>query len=108
MDKSIPESQENEAKLKRNYQQGFHPDDKYRDSLPDVQNADSSSILGADVPIMQVGINRFRLPLPFATAACDKTSLEVAVSGTVSLASSCGKENDVISISLKVKVAPVS
>ena len=87
MDKPVSHSQEAEAQLKRNYEQDFRPDHKYRKSLPDVQNTSSSNILGADVPIMQVGINRFRLPLQFATAASEKTTLEAAVSGTVSLGS---------------------
>ena len=57
----------------------------YRQSLPDTQNADSAEILGANVPILQVGISNFRLPLRVMSARGEPVSLEVSVTGTVSL-----------------------
>ena len=57
--------------------------------LPDVQNADCSAIKGANVPIMQVGMHNFRLPLKYMTRACDVRELETSVNGTVSLAANC-------------------
>ena len=57
----------------------------YRQSLPDTQNRDASEILGANVPIMQVGISNFRLPLRVMTAKGEPLTLETSVTGTVSL-----------------------
>jgi GTP cyclohydrolase I len=57
----------------------------YRSSLPDTQNRDASEILGANVPILQVGISNFRLPIRYMTATGDPASLETSVTGTVSL-----------------------
>jgi GTP cyclohydrolase I len=56
-----------------------------RDPLPDV-GAAPELILGADVPIQQVGCSNFRLPLRYASAAGPVAELETAVTGTVSLA----------------------
>ena len=58
-------------------------------ALPDVQNADCSSIKGANVPIMQVGMHNFKLPLKYMTRACEVRELETSVNGTVSLAANC-------------------
>jgi len=58
---------------------------EYRQSLPDTQNRDASEILGANVPIMQVGISNFRLPLRFMTSGGEPLCLETSVTGTVSL-----------------------
>jgi GTP cyclohydrolase I len=59
---------------------------QYKSSLPDMQNRDASAILGANVPILQVGISNFRLPLRYMTAGGEPHSLETSVTGTVSLA----------------------
>lgn len=58
---------------------------EYRHSLPDTQNSDASEILGANVPIMQVGISNFRIPLRFMTVKGEPITLETSVTGTVSL-----------------------
>jgi GTP cyclohydrolase I len=58
---------------------------EYRQTLPDTQNRDATEILGANVPIMQVGISNFRIPLRFMTARGEPLSLEASVTGTVSL-----------------------
>lgn len=71
--------------MKRHYDEKFVVTEAYRASLPDMQNSESSEIQGANVPIMQVGINNFRLPLRYLTASCDKQTLETSVTGTVSL-----------------------
>lgn len=68
------------------YDEHFKVTPAYRESLPDMQNTDSSQIQGANVPILQVGINNFRLPLTYLTAKGDKIPLETSVNGTVSLA----------------------
>ncbi|MDP0500020.1 MAG: GTP cyclohydrolase FolE2 [Verrucomicrobiota bacterium JB022] len=53
--------------------------------LPDTQNQGSERILGANVPIQQVGISNFRLPLQYRTAEGDLRTLETSVTGTVGL-----------------------
>ncbi len=68
------------------YDKNFRVTEEYRQSLPDMQNSDSSQILGANVPIMQVGISDFRLPLTYLSKDCSKLTLETSVTGTVSLA----------------------
>ncbi len=55
-------------------------------NLPDMQNADSSQIKGANVPIMQVGMHNFKLPLKFISKDCEVRELQASVTGTVSLA----------------------
>ena len=57
-----------------------------RDMLPDMQNADKSEILGANVPIMQVGMHNFKLPLKFLAKDCSVKELEASITATVSLA----------------------
>ncbi|MDP0495589.1 MAG: GTP cyclohydrolase FolE2 [Verrucomicrobiota bacterium JB024] len=72
-------------KPKAYYDKDFQVTDAYRQTLPDMQNSDSSEIQGANVPIMQVGISNFRLPLTYVTKGCEKRVLETSVTGTVSL-----------------------
>ena len=60
--------------------------EEIKTSLPDTQNYGASSIQGANVPILQVGISNFRLPLHYVTQSGDTISLETSVTGTVSLA----------------------
>jgi GTP cyclohydrolase I len=62
-----------------------HMTTEHRHSLPDTQNCDASAILGANVPILQVGISNFRLPLRYMTARGEPLTLETSVTGTVSL-----------------------
>ncbi|MGE9295417.1 MAG: GTP cyclohydrolase FolE2, partial [Puniceicoccales bacterium] len=73
------------AKPTVHYDHHFKVTPEYRASLPDMQNADSANIQGANVPIMQVGISNFRLPLTFLTGDKRQLSLETSVTGTVSL-----------------------
>lgn len=70
----------------RQYDTTFSVSTQYKDSLPDMQNSGASGILGANVPILQVGISNFRLPLRFLTGAGDTLLLETSVTGSVSLA----------------------
>ncbi|GHC03339.1 GTP cyclohydrolase FolE2 [Cerasicoccus arenae] len=74
------------AKPRVHYDPHFKVTPAYRESLPDMQNADSADIHGANVPIMQVGISNFRLPLVFLTGDQRQITLETSVTGTVSLA----------------------
>lgn len=67
------------------YDKRFKVTENYRTSLPDSQNADCSGIQGANVPITQVGIANFRLPLVFLNQQQEKITLETTVSGSVAL-----------------------
>lgn len=73
------------AQPTRQYDPHFKVSPEYRETLPDMQNAESSDIKGSNVPILQVGISNFRLPLQYLTGACQQINLETAVTGTVSL-----------------------
>ena len=71
--------------LKRFYDPTFTVTDQYKDSLPDLQNGPSSLIEGANVPIQQVGISNFRVPLKYATPNGELLTLETSVDGYVGL-----------------------
>lgn len=58
--------------------------EEQRAQLPDTQNA--GAIVGANVPILQVGISNFRLPLRYVCGKDGHRSIETSVTGTVSLA----------------------
>jgi GTP cyclohydrolase I len=53
--------------------------------MPDMMRAAHTSIQGANVPIQQVGVHNFRLPLKFRTKDRRVLTLEASVTGTVSL-----------------------
>lgn len=71
--------------LKREYESDFTVTPEYRESLPDMQNAEDTAIQGAKVGIQQVGISNFRLPLKFEVPDGEPVMLETSVTGTVSL-----------------------
>ncbi|HKJ44380.1 MAG TPA: GTP cyclohydrolase FolE2 [Balneolales bacterium] len=71
--------------LKRYYDPTFTVTPEYKASLPDVQNGPSGLIEGANVPIQQVGISNFRLPLSFKKRSGESISLETSVDAYVSL-----------------------
>ncbi|MBP6506533.1 MAG: GTP cyclohydrolase I FolE2 [Opitutaceae bacterium] len=73
------------AKIKRGYDTKFRVTDAYRKSLPDMMEAAHDAIQGANVPIQQVGIHNFKLPLKYRTKAGKILTLETSVTGTVSL-----------------------
>lgn len=73
------------SKPSRSYDDSFESSDEYRASLPDMQNAESTQILGSNVRINQVGISNFKLPLRFAMPSGEIMRLETSVNGTVSL-----------------------
>jgi GTP cyclohydrolase IB len=72
-------------RIKRGYDDKFRVTPKYRASLPDMMEAAHDAIQGAHVPIQQVGVHNFRLPLKFRTKKGATTTLEASVTGTVSL-----------------------
>jgi len=73
-----------EPRIKRAYDAKFKVTPAYRTSLPDMMET-AESIPGAHVPIQQVGISNFKLPLNYRTKAGETVTLETSVTGTVSL-----------------------
>ena len=73
------------TQLKRFYDPTFTVTDQYKASLPDLQNGPASLIEGANVPIQQVGISNFKLPLKYPTPSGDLLTLETSVDGYVGL-----------------------
>lgn len=71
--------------IKRFYDPNFTVSEEYKASLPDLQNGPSSLIEGANVPIQQVGISNFKLPLRFKTREGNPITLETSIDGYVSL-----------------------
>ncbi|MEP1307306.1 MAG: GTP cyclohydrolase FolE2 [Balneola sp.] len=71
--------------IKRFYDPNFTVSDEYKASLPDLQNGPSSLIEGANVPIQQVGISNFKMPLNFKTREGKPVQLQTSIDGYVSL-----------------------
>jgi GTP cyclohydrolase I len=74
-----------EPVIERGFDKKFKVSKPYRDSMPDMMRAAHTSIQGANVPIQQVGVHNFRLPLKFRTKDRRVLTLEASVTGTVSL-----------------------
>lgn len=72
------------AALGRSYDEGFAATPDYVATLPDIVHG-PEAIQGSRVPIQQVGVSNFRLPLKYRTAAGRSVTLETRVTGTVSL-----------------------
>lgn len=71
--------------VKRGYDRKFKPGASYRATLPDMMEVAHEAIQGAHVPIQQVGIHNFKLPLKYRTKGGKILTLETSVTGTVSL-----------------------
>jgi len=71
--------------IKRGYDRKFRASAAYRASMPDMMEVAHEAIHGANVPIQQVGIHNFKLPLKYRTKAGKTLTLETSVTGTVSL-----------------------
>lgn len=74
-----------EPRIQRGYDRKFRVTDRYRESLPDMMEAAHDAIHGAHVPIQQVGVHNFKLPLKFRTKQKKILTLEASITGTVSL-----------------------
>jgi len=74
-----------EPPTKRAYDRKFKPTAAYRDSLPDMMEVANETVQGVHVPIQQVGIHNFKLPLKYRTKSGKLLTLETSVTGTVSL-----------------------
>jgi GTP cyclohydrolase I len=75
----------NSTAVKRHYDPTFIISDEYKDSMPDIQNGSASLIEGANVPIQQVGISGFKLPLAYPQPNGELITLETTVDGYVGL-----------------------
>lgn len=73
------------TKLKHVFDPTFTISEDYKASLPDLQNGPASSIEGANVPIQQVGISNFKLPLKYPRPDGELITLETSVDGYVGL-----------------------
>ena len=71
-------------RLARGYDRKFRVTPAYRAELPDLMHA-AETIQGANVPIQQVGVSNFRLPLRYRTRSGRLLTLETSITGTVSL-----------------------
>ena len=69
---------------RKTYDHAFRVTPEYRESLPDMMGP-AGAIQGADVPLQQVGVSNFRLPLRFAVKGGAARELPASVTGTVSL-----------------------
>ena len=74
-----------EPPIKRGYDKKFKPTAAYRATLPDMMEVANETVRGVHVPIQQVGIHNFKLPLKYRTKAGKTLTLETSVTGTVSL-----------------------
>lgn len=72
------------APVKRAYDADFKPSEAYRESMPDIMEAVESE-QGSAVPIQQVGVSNFRLPLTVRGADGKLLTLEASITGSVSL-----------------------
>lgn len=72
-------------RIRRGYDRRFRAGSGYRDTLPDMMEAAHDAIQGAHVPIQQVGVSNFRLPLRYRTKQGRTLQLETSITGTVSL-----------------------
>ncbi len=70
--------------IERTYDSSFKVSKKYHAELPDLMDS-QDSIQGANVPIQQVGVSNFKLPLKFAVKGADPILLEANITGSVSL-----------------------
>ncbi|MCR5183423.1 MAG: GTP cyclohydrolase FolE2 [Opitutales bacterium] len=70
--------------LKKYYDSGFKVTPEYRATLPDMQNQ-ATPENGTAIPILQVGMSNFRLPLRYVRREGENSVLETAVTGTISL-----------------------
>lgn len=71
-------------KMERSYDANFQMTPAYHAGLPDMMEAEDA-IQGAAVPIQQVGVSNFHLPLQFRTRDGKILTLQTAITGSVSL-----------------------
>jgi len=62
-----PSASGSKPRIARVYDKRFRPSAKYRASMPDIMDVAHDVIQGAHVPIQQVGVSNFKLPLGIRT-----------------------------------------
>jgi GTP cyclohydrolase I len=72
-------------KIERAYDRKFRSTAAHRSSLPDMMHGAHETVQGAHIPVQQVGIHNFRLPLKIRAEGGKTLLLEASVTGTVSL-----------------------
>ena len=72
-------------RIERAYDHRFRASARYRETMPDIMDVAHDVIQGAHVPIQQVGVSNFKLPLKIKTKKGGSLTLETSVTGTVSL-----------------------
>ena len=72
-------------RIKRSYDTKLKVTKAYRDTLPDMMDAMHDTVTGVHVPIQQVGVSNFKLPLKYKTKEGKTLVLETSITGTVSL-----------------------
>jgi GTP cyclohydrolase I len=72
-------------RIARGYDRKFRAAPAYRATLPDMMEASHDAVHGANIPIQQVGVHNFKLPLRFRTKQGEVHTLEASITGTVSL-----------------------
>src|ERR1700676_287961 len=72
-------------RIDRVYDDSFKPSAASLKSMPDIMEVAHHPIQGAHVPIQQVGVSNFKLPLKIRTKKGGALTLETSVTGTVSL-----------------------
>ena len=80
-----PTAKGTKPRIERSYDRRFRPSAKYRASMPDIMDVAHNVIQGAHVPIQQVGISNFKLPIKIRRKGGGIHTLETSVTGTVSL-----------------------
>lgn len=73
--------------IERSYDAKYKVTPKVRAELPDLNDA-VDSIQGSAVPIQQVGVSNFKLPLKYSVKGGDPVVLETSITGSVSLEAS--------------------
>jgi GTP cyclohydrolase I len=73
--------------IERAYDTKYKVTPKIRAELPDLNDA-VDSIQGSAVPIQQVGVSNFKLPLKYAVKGGDPIVLQTCITATVSLEAS--------------------
>ena len=71
--------------IRKFYDPTFVVSEQYKESLPDLQNGAASLIEGANVPIQQVGISNFKMPLKYPSPTGELLTLETSIDGYVGL-----------------------
>ena len=72
-------------RIERAYDHRFRASARYRETMPDIMDVAHDVIQGSHVPIQQVGVSNFKLPLKIKTKKGGSLTLETSVTGTVSL-----------------------